>query len=337
VPAFLYWAYGLCLACDEPLKGLFPAPPDVTPDLWTELRDDDDHGPGDLPNPRAWRIVRLEPPLTAWVASSSAGPAFRLRYGTAVRNVEFTISRSGSRIRARRTGECTIGDVEALLLGPVLAAALRARGAICLHASAVAIDGLAVALLGEGGAGKSTTAAGLLRLGARPLADDLTVVVEREGRFLVHGGSRRLRLHPDAAAALGVENDLPRVWPDLPDRPERRYLDPPDESVDLSFPAPVPLVALYILPERDSKIEGTVIEPLSAAHGLAALLSDASPSFMLPELGLPPEFDRRARLARAVPIRTLRRGVGLERLDSICRAIRDDAMELARRPDPVLA
>jgi hypothetical protein len=318
------------------LEGLVSAPLDATPDLWIELHDHADHDELDLQD-SGWTVFRLLPPLTAWVAPSPVGPAFRLCYDAGPMHMEFTITRSGSRIRARRSGPCTLGDVEAVLLGPVLTCTLRARGATCLHASVAAIDGLAVALLGEAEAGKSTTAAGLLRLGARPLADDLAVVAEREGRFLVHRGFRRLRLHPDAVAALGVENDLPRMWPDLPNRPQRRYLDPPDEIEDPSLPPPIPLVALYILTKRDSKIEGAVIEPLSAARGLAALLSNTSASFMLPELGPGPEFDRLARLARTVPIRIVQRAEGLEHLDAVCRAIRDDAMERARRSEPVSA
>jgi hypothetical protein len=144
-------------------------------------------------------------------------------------------------------------------------------------------------------------------------------------------------LHPDAAAVLGAGNELPRVWPDLPDRPARRYLNPPDEIEDFSPPAAVPLAAIYILSERDSKIDGTIIEPFSAAHALAALLSNASASFMLPELGPRPEFDRLAKLASAVPVRAVRRGEGIQRLETTCRVIRDDAMEIAGRAASVPA
>jgi hypothetical protein len=334
--SFHYWAFGLCLTCDQPLEGLVKAPQDAEPDLWVWLDDESHQDVDDLRSPPAWRLVREQPPITAWVAPSPAGPTFRLRFGTEARHIEFTITRSGSQIRTRRTEGCTIADVEALLLGPVLTCTLRARGVTCLHGSVVAIGDFAVVLIGQSGAGKSTTAAGLLRLGARPLSDDLAVVVEREGRFLVHQGSHRLRLHPDAAEALGAGNELPRVWPDLPDRPQRRYLGVPNEAADSAAPSPVPLAAIYIVSERDAKIEEIVIEPLSAARGLAALLSNASASFMLPELEPRPEFDQLGRIAHAVPIRAMRRGEGLERLDAVCRAIHDDAVRLARRSKPIL-
>lgn len=59
------------------------------------------------------------------------------------------------------------------LLGPVLALWLHLKGDLVLHASAVAWEGGAYALLGDKGAGKSTTAAALLACGAQLVTDDL--------------------------------------------------------------------------------------------------------------------------------------------------------------------
>ncbi len=56
------------------------------------------------------------------------------------------------------------------------------RGELSLHASAIAQNGVAVLLVGESGAGKSTTARELVRFGARLLADDACLLrVESEG------------------------------------------------------------------------------------------------------------------------------------------------------------
>ena len=65
------------------------------------------------------------------------------------------------------------GLVSLPLLGPVLALWLHLKGEFVLHASAVAWEGGAYALLGDKGAGKSTTAAALLACGAQLVTDDL--------------------------------------------------------------------------------------------------------------------------------------------------------------------
>jgi HPr kinase/phosphorylase len=51
----------------------------------------------------------------------------------------------------------------------------------CLHASAVALQGRAVLILGESGAGKSDLALRLIERGAALVADDQVVLEAREG------------------------------------------------------------------------------------------------------------------------------------------------------------
>ncbi len=52
---------------------------------------------------------------------------------------------------------------------------------LVLHASAVALGGRALLILGPSGSGKSTLALDLLALGARLVADDRTIVTLRDG------------------------------------------------------------------------------------------------------------------------------------------------------------
>jgi len=93
------------------------------------------------------------------------------------------------------------------LLGRVMALAAHADGGIALHASAVAIDGRAIAFLGSKHAGKSTLAMALVRRGARLLTDD-TLVLRFDGGAGGHvwatAGVQRLRLWDDSARALGA-------------------------------------------------------------------------------------------------------------------------------------
>lgn len=69
---------------------------------------------------------------------------------------------------------------------------------LSFHGGAVAASGRALGILGERGAGKSTTLAGLALCGSEVVADDLVVVDEGD----VHRGPRTLDLRLDAATRL---------------------------------------------------------------------------------------------------------------------------------------
>jgi hypothetical protein len=95
--------------------------------------------------------------------------------------------------------------VRLLLQGPVLAVLLHQRGALVLHASAVAFAGGATLFLGASGAGKSSLAATLDSRGYGVLSDDV-VAVDFKGRPTVHGGVGYLKLWPDSASALRADS-----------------------------------------------------------------------------------------------------------------------------------
>lgn len=66
--------------------------------------------------------------------------------------------------------------VRADLLGGVFSVALHLQGLLCLHGSAVGIDGSAAAFLANKGAGKSTLATALCAAGATLITDDMLPV-----------------------------------------------------------------------------------------------------------------------------------------------------------------
>lgn len=100
------------------------------------------------------------------------------------------------------------------------------RGLLPLHACAVELDGRAVLIAGDGGAGKSTLTAGLIAAGAALVADDLVVLRVEQGRVagrnLVTRGRPTIRLHPDTAAGL----DTVAAWP-VPEDPRGKWLAEP--------------------------------------------------------------------------------------------------------------
>ena len=105
----------------------------------------------------------------------------RTAHGLAVGNREdawFTIEQSPPRIRGvlgRRAGSPATRE---LLLG-ALVVALRAMGVHGVHAGAVAYRDQALVLVGDSGAGKSTTATALISVGCHYLSDDGLLIRER--------------------------------------------------------------------------------------------------------------------------------------------------------------
>ncbi|MDT0630169.1 hypothetical protein [Rubrivirga litoralis] len=99
-----------------------------------------------------------------------------------------------------------------LVLGQGLATILHQRGVLTLHASAVAVEGGAVAFLGDQGAGKSTTAAALVERGGRLITDDVLPVRNLDAAApSVAGGYPFLKVTQDTAQAL--DDDLNALRP----------------------------------------------------------------------------------------------------------------------------
>ncbi|GAA4762076.1 hypothetical protein [Novosphingobium ginsenosidimutans] len=102
-------------------------------------------------------------------------------------------------------------DEEALWLnGSVYAGVACLKGFLPLHASAVAVDGRAIAFTGPTGAGKSTLAAGLGQLGFPLFCDDsLLVDLHNTEGLIAMPGHKRLKLLPDALALAGAVAEAP--------------------------------------------------------------------------------------------------------------------------------
>jgi len=93
------------------------------------------------------------------------------------------------------------GLMAILATGLLVSYLLIANGHCVLHASAVEVDGAAVAFLGRSGIGKSTMAALCCAAGARLVTDDVLRLDTDAGVHCV-GGSGHLRLRPHASWAL---------------------------------------------------------------------------------------------------------------------------------------
>jgi hypothetical protein len=97
------------------------------------------------------------------------------------------LSADGARLRsAPGTGE---QEWQRMLIAQVLPFASVLQGLEALHASAVVLDGVAVALAGPSGSGKTSLAVALCREGAEFLADDVLAIELAGGELIAHSGA----------------------------------------------------------------------------------------------------------------------------------------------------
>ncbi|MCW2988724.1 MAG: hypothetical protein JWM24_1662 [Solirubrobacterales bacterium] len=130
-----------------------------------------------------------------------------------------------------------------LLVAQVLPFAAVLQGLEVLHASAVVVDGGAVALAGPSGIGKTSLALALQRQGADLLADDVLAVQREGGELLAHPGAPIAGVDRSEAERLRAsgEDDLEHLLASNErERVTRRAL----------APRPVPLRALFLLDRR---------------------------------------------------------------------------------------
>ena len=233
----------------------------------------------------------------------------------------FAIEQQGREIWADWPDNYTLEDACTYLVGPVITFALRLRGAICLHASSVAVGGRAIVLLGQPGAGKSTTAAAFAKLGYSILSDDVAVLDDRDDRFLVQPGYPRVNLWPDSVRALfGSEDALPHITPTW----GKRYL-PLDRNGHRFQAAPLPLGSIYMLAAHEPGLASLIVEEFAASETLMTLVANTYVNYLLNAEMRSREFDVLGRLVAGVPVRRVRAAADSSRLFDLCEAIVADA------------
>jgi hypothetical protein len=132
----------------------------------------------------------------------------------------------GRRITVAPSPEGVPGWFVAQLATTGFAALLYQRGALCLHASAVAFNDRAYLVVGPSGAGKSTTASALLKRGCQFISDDVTVITARAGGgFDARASYPTVRLNFDSHVAVKLGAAAPGEREEsLDDKFRLRYL-----------------------------------------------------------------------------------------------------------------
>jgi hypothetical protein len=236
----------------------------------------------------------------------------------------FAIEREGREVWADWPEDYTLEDACTYLMGPVIAFILRIRGVTCLHASSIAVDGRAIALLGRPGAGKSTTAAAFAQLGYSILSDDVAVLNDQGAQFLVQPGYPRVNLWPDSVHALfGSEDALPHITPTW----GKRYL-PLDRNEHKFQAAALPLGAIYVLGEHEAGLTSPIVEELAASGAFMTLVTNTYVNYLLDEEMRVREFDVLGRVVAGVPVRRVRPAADSFKIFALCNAISADARQL---------
>lgn len=192
---------------------------------------------------------------------------------------------------------CTVQDMGYLVYGWATRFVLVLREEFCLHASAVQVPGGAIGVMGDVGAGKSTTVAGLAARGRTIVVDDVLPVRMDDAGAWVHGWSRPVHLLPDAAERLGLPEDLPR----LPRADRKIVLATEGVGEDLRL-------RLLIDLRRDAALAAPVAEPLLGLERVTALRANIDGTGMTSTGGRAGAFFRWVTdLANAVPVVRVRR------------------------------
>ena len=139
------------------------------------------------------------PDGTPWTRFYRDGADYLLRF---VDLADFCVSSDGRAVRCWPVPDVSDESARFLFLNQVMPLALSRQGTLVFHASAVEIDGQAVAFMGESGRGKSTLAASFATNGFRFLTDDGLVVESSEGQWRIAPSHPSIRLWEDSQEAL---------------------------------------------------------------------------------------------------------------------------------------
>ncbi|MGE3177916.1 MAG: hypothetical protein AB7O32_10640 [Vicinamibacterales bacterium] len=310
-------------------------------------------GPESASNPSHPREARggddpLADPLDdPWLTVERTAGGFLLHFGA---TATFSLSQDATRVGLHHAGPLS-DDLRHLLIDQVVPLALAHQGALVLHASALVVDGKAVALVGPSGAGKSTLAASLVHDGCALLADDALVVEMGEpagprelgelgetGKLGELGGPwgngavaqpsyPGLRLWPDVLADVAGGGEPPPVA----SYTEKRRVVPGRSGFVCE---PRALFRLYVIDEEDHEQpahEQPAVVPLSHREAAMALLQHSYVLDPGDTARLRAQFRAACDLLDRVAVRRLKFPRVLDRLPEVRACLRSD---LATGPGP---
>lgn len=291
---YSYSAYGLGIHSVLPLPEFVPAAtrPDVT------IRIERDRNMEQLIPPEA-----IEQP---WALQLDRTGAIVYLKDTAVFQV-----RNGREILIVPAPGASAQDIRLPLTGTIMAILLYQRGSLVLHASAVNLNGQAIAFLGHSGEGKSTITAALHAQGHALIADDIAAVTLNDGSATLAASFPQLKLCEDIAQILNCQPEA--LHPLHPHLAKQGYRPADTFQVDS-----LTLHQLYIL----SSGPDLHISPLSLQDAALELCRHTYLSTLF-HSGDATQFLQAAALAKACPVYRLQRPRDLALLPAVVRQVEE--------------
>lgn len=210
------------------------------------------------------------------------------------------------------------GVDEALLntfiVGPILAVLLRQRGLLVLHASSAVVNDVAIAFIGNSGAGKSTMAQAFHGHGYPVMTDDVMVVQLGGDCPMALPGYPLIKLWPESVTATGYS---PESLPFIHGSSTKRSHQLTAGFGQTAFP----LGRIYVL---DEGAEHRIVE-LNASDACIALLQHSRATTLLTH----PEFRTKnfrdcTWMAQNVPIARFERKPALSELSDLVKLVEAD-------------
>lgn len=191
-------------------------------------------------------------------------------------------------------------DVGHALLTQVLPRVLSHRGRLVLHASAVVGPRGAIAILGRGGAGKSTLAAACLQDGVDVVADDCLALRHGDDGFIAMRAPRGVRLDRDTAARFFARTTVAAAPEDVAGKVRITAA----EDMTMQRSGPVRLAGAVLLQPSGAAQPGHHIQfdPLTPAGALMAFIEHSFQLELWDRRILTARFREFAALADAIPV-----------------------------------
>jgi hypothetical protein len=173
-----------------------------------------------------WRVEYFYPPENHWI--------------------QVNLFNNGRSIEILHTQNTSLRNLPSMLVSSIIAPFLRQAGRVTLHGGVVNTDQGGVLVLGNSGAGKSSTLAALWQAGCTVLSDDIAVF-EPENPRVVLTGPRYLRIWADSAKALGIDPEtLPLVFAPAELGGDKRYIE-----LSQDCPTSLEIKRIFILAGRE--------------------------------------------------------------------------------------
>jgi hypothetical protein len=327
---WVYRAFGLCLASNRQISGLLPS--EQASERGVDLRITFECIPCWLADyldaPQTLRYVSPylddngEPGLIVWLLAE--GAFYRFHY---VEDIDYVLSRDGTRLWIRASKTVAEKDVLSYLLGPIMGFILRVRGVVCLHASAVAVNRRAIVFVGDVAAGKSTTAMAMGRLGYAILSDDIVPIYEKDGITYAQPSYPRVRLRQTSLPMLSNLNS------ELPPLPKvvgegRLHFDLTSGGYQFQC-APLPIESVYLLADGNVDVHAPRVESISPLEGIMGIVGNTYVTRFLDRSMRAQELLELSHLVNRVALRKVHNHCEATDLAMLCEVILEDVGALS--------